>query len=244
MKHSWILLLLLPGLALAQAYRAPRAADGHADLEGVWQAMSSAAAFNVEPHSASLNMQGGIGAIVDPPDGKIPYRPEARARQQDNFKNRAARDPMNKCYMPGVPRVTYLPFPFQILQTQKTVVILSEYTHTTRNIFLTGKHLDGLELWMGDSRGRWEGDTLVVDVTQFNGDTWLDQSGNHHSAAMHVVERFTRTSPDVLTYEATIDDAATYTRPWTMRLLLYRHQEPNYRLLEYECQAYLEEEAK
>src|SRR2546426_620912 len=133
MKHCW-LILMLPALAQAQTYRAPRAPDGHADLQGVWQAMSSAAAFNIEPHSASLNMQGGTGVIVDPADGKIPYRPEARAKQQENFKNRAARDPMNKCYMPGVPRVTYLPFPFQILQTPKTVVMLSEYTHTTRNI--------------------------------------------------------------------------------------------------------------
>ena len=243
MKYS-LLVLLLPGLVLAQAYRAPRAPDGHADLQGVWQAMSSAAAVNVEPHSASMNMQGGTGVIVDPADGKIPYRPEARAKQQENFKNRATLDPMHKCYMPGVPRVTYLPFPFQILQTGKTVVMLSEYTHTTRNVFLSDKHLDGLELWMGDSRGRWDGDTLVVDVTQFNGDTWLDQSGNHHSAALHVVERYTRTGPDVLTYEATLTDPATYTRPWTMRVLLYRHQEPNYRLLEYECQAYLEEEGK
>ena len=119
--------------------------------------------------------------------------------------------------------------------------MLSEFTHTTRNIFTTNpKHLDGLELWMGDSRGRWEGDTLVVDVTQFNGDTWLDQSGNHHSAALHVVERYTRTGPDTLQYEATIEDPQTYTRPWTMRFLMYRHQEPNYRLLEYECQAYIE----
>jgi hypothetical protein len=221
-------------------YKAPRAHDGKADLQGIWQVMSTGTAFNVEPHTPSLGMQGGLGVIVDPPDGKIPYRPEARAKQQENFKNRAALDPMNKCYMPGVPRVMYLPFPLQILQTPDKVVILSEYMHTTRNIFLTGKHLDGLELWMGDSRGRWEGDTLVVDVTQFNADTWLDQSGNHHSEQLHVVERFTRIGPDTLQYEATLTDPKTYTRPWTMRFLLYRHQEPNVRLLEYECNAYME----
>jgi hypothetical protein len=239
MKHCW-LVLLISGLAFGQAYRAPRTPEGQPDLQGIWQAMSTATAFNIEPHTGTLGMQAGIGVIVDPADGKLPYRPEGRAKQQENFKNRAMLDTMHKCYMPGVPRVTYLPFPFQILQTAKTTVMLSEYTHTTRNIFLNDKHLDGLELWMGDSRGRWDGDTLVVDTTQFNNETWFDQSGNHHSAQMHVVERFTRTGPDVLTYEATITDPATFTRPWTMRLLLYRHQEPNYRLLEYECQSYLE----
>lgn len=226
--------------AKADTYKAPRTPDGKADLQGIWQASSTATAFNVEPHTPSLNIQGGLGVIVDPADGKIPYRPEARAKQQENFKNRAALDPINKCYMPGVPRVVYMPFPFQILQTPDKVVLLSEYAHTTRNIFLKGEHLDGLELWMGDSRGKWDGDTLVVDVNNFNADTWLDQSGNHHSEALHVTERFTRTGADTMTYEATLDDPKTYTQPWTMRLLLYRHQEPNYRLLEYECNAYME----
>jgi hypothetical protein len=163
-------------------------------------------------------MQGGIGVIVDPADGKIPYRPEARAKQQDNFKNRATLDPMHKCYMPGVPRVTYLPFPFQILQTGKTVVMLSEYTHTTRNVFLSDKHLDGLELWMGDSRGRWDGDVLVVDVSNNNDKTWLDMAGNFHSDALHVVERYRMTSPNTIEYEATLEDSKVFTKPWTIRL--------------------------
>lgn len=235
-------LALAPVLA-AQAYRAPRAADGKADLQGIWQASSTATAFNIEPHTPMLNIPGGVGVIVDPPDGKIPYRPEARAKQQENFRNRQQLDPLNKCYLPGVPRVMYLPFPFQILQRPEMVVILSEYAHTTRNIFLSGQHLDGVEFWMGDSRGHWEGDTLVVDTTNFNADTWLDAAGNHHSNALHVVERFTRTGENTLTYEATLTDEKTYTRPWTMRLLFYRHQEPNFRLLEYECHAYMEIES-
>lgn len=229
-----------PAKAPANAYKAPRTPDGTPDLQGIWQVSSTATAFNVEPHTPSLNIQGGVGVIVDPADGKIPYTPAARAKQQENFKNRAALDPINKCYMPGVPRVIYMPFPFQIIQTPKIVVLLSEYMHTTRNIFMQGEHLDGLELWMGDSRGKWDGDTLVVDVTQFNADTWLDLSGNHHSEELHVVERFTRTGPDTMTYEATLEDPKTYTRPWTIRLLLNRHQEPNFRLLEYECNAYME----
>jgi hypothetical protein len=224
----------------AAPYVPPRAHDGKADLQGIWQVSSTGTAFNVEPHTPSLGMQGGVGVIVDPADGKIPYKPEARAKQQANFKNRARLDGMNKCYMPGVPRVMYIPYPFQILQSSDIVVVLSEFMHTTRNIFLKGNHLDGLELWMGDSRGKWEGDTLVVEVTQHHPDTWFDASGNHHSPDMKIVERFTRTGPDTLTYEATITDPATYTRPWTMRMLMYRHQEPNYRLLEYECNAYME----
>jgi hypothetical protein len=243
MKFCW-LLGLTAAVALAQApYRAPRTADGKADLQGIWQAMSTGNAFNIEAHTPSLNVPGGVGAIVDPPDGKIPYRPEARAKQQENWKNRVALDPVNKCYLPGTPRMIYMPFPLQILQRPEMVVVLSEFAHSTKNIFLTGPPLEGLALWMGDSRGRWDGDTLVVDVTNNNGETWFDSAGNHHSEAMHVVERFTRTGPDTLTYEATVEDAKTFTRPWTMRILLYRHQEPNFRLLEYECNAYMEQEA-
>jgi hypothetical protein len=233
--------LLAPSRAPGQgAYKAPRAHDGKADLQGIWQASSTGTAFNIEPHTPSLGMQGGVGVIVDPADGKIPYKPAARATQQANFKNRAGLDGMNRCYMPGPARVMYIPYPLQILQNPDVVVVLSEYMHTTRNLFLKGPPLDGLELWMGDSRAKWEGDTLVVNVTNNHPDTWFDQSGNHHSAKMTMVERFTRTGPDQLTYEATITDPDTYTRPWTMRLLLYRHQEPNYRLLEYECNAYME----
>ncbi|MEO8099217.1 MAG: hypothetical protein ABI811_16045 [Acidobacteriota bacterium] len=241
-----VLLAPLPsaGQAKAKAAKATKAAPAPKgpDISGIWQVFATSTASSVEPHSPALGIQAGFGVITDPADGKIPYRPEARAKQQDNFKNRAKLDPLNKCYMPGVPRVMYLPFPIQILQTPKTVVLLSEYAHTTQNIFLTGQHLDGLELWMGDSRGRWEGNTLVVDVTQNNPDTWFDASGNHHSEALHVVERFTRSGPDTLQFEATFDDPKTYTRPWTMRLTLMRHQDPNYRLLEYDCNAYMEDE--
>lgn len=226
--------------AKANAYKAPRNADGHADLQGVWQVLDTSIASGIEAHSPALGIQAGVGVIVDPADGKLPYKPEARAKQQENFKNRAKLDPVNKCYMPGPSRVLYMPFPFLILQTPVNVAILSEFGHSTRNLFMQGKHLDGLELWMGDSRAKWEGDTLVVDVTQLNPQTWLDASGNHFSANAHLVERFTRTSADTLQYEATYDDPETYTRPWTMRVTLHRRTEPNVRVLEYDCNAYME----
>ncbi len=241
---SWLIAALALGPVLAaQNYTPPRTADGKPDLQGIWQVSSTGTAYDVEPHTPMLGFPGGQAVIVNPADGKIPYRPDARAKQEQNFRDRELLDPLNKCFLPGVPRVMYLPFPLQILQRPEVVVILSEYAHTTRNVFMNDMHLDGIELWMGDSRGHWDGDTLVVDSIDFLPDTWLDKAGNHHSNALHVVERFTRTGPNTLTYEATLTDEKTYTQPWTMRLLFYRHQEPNFRLLEYECNAYEELES-
>jgi hypothetical protein len=222
------------------AYKAPRGADGHADISGIWQVLGVGPSVSIEARTPSLGMPASLGVIVDPADGRIPYKPEARAKQQSNEKDRAKLDPVNRCFLPGVPRLMLMPFPMQIVQTPGVVIVLSEYAHTTRNLFMTGEHLDGIDFWMGDSRGKWDGDTLVVDATDFNDMTWLDQAGNHHSGDMHVVERFTRTGPDTLQYEATITDAKTYTRPWTIRAILYKHLEPNFRLLEYDCNAYME----
>jgi hypothetical protein len=134
-----------------------------------------------------------------------------------------------------------MPFPFQIFQTPQFVAIAYEYVHASRTIHMNGsKHLDGVDFWMGDSRGRWEGDTLVVDVAGTNPGTWLDAAGDFHSEALHVVERYTKTSPDTLRYEATIDDPKVFTRPWTIRIPLYRHTEKNAQLYEYECHVYRE----
>jgi hypothetical protein len=145
--------------------------------------------------------------------------------------------------MPGVPRITYMPYPFQIAQTAKQVTILYEYVHTFRNIYLDSPHPKGpINWWMGDSRARWDGDTLVVDVVHFTDQTWFDRSGNFHSDALHVIERYTRTGPDHMLYEATIEDPNVFSRPWKISLPLYRRQEANARLLEYECYAYLETE--
>jgi hypothetical protein len=227
--------------AIAQSYKAPRTWGDQPDFQGIWQALNTAN-YDLEPHTASLGIPAGHGVIVDPPDGKIPYKPAALAKKQENFQHRATADPVSKCFMPGIPRLTYMPFPLQVFQTPKFVIIASEYIHNVRTIYLDGsQHLDGVDFYNGDSRGHWEGDTLVVDVAGFNDQTWFDNAGNYHSDALHVVERFTRTGPETLTYEATIEDPNVFTRPWKISMPLYLHREKNFRLLEYECHAYMED---
>ena len=230
-------LLGLIALSLSAADSPPR--FDKRDLQGIWEVRG--APGNLEAHSADLGIRAGESLIVDPPDGKIPYEPEAIAKQQENYKNRLMADPVSRCYLPGVPRITYMPYPFQIFQTPEFVAITYEYVHASRTIHLTNsKHLPDIDFWMGDSRGKWDGNTLVVDVADNNADTWLDGSGNYHSDALHVVERYTRTSSDTLRYEATIEDPKVFTRPWTIRLTLYRNTAKNAQLYEYECHVYKE----
>ena len=178
-------------------------------------------------------------------DGTIPYQPSALAKKRENFANRRSADPETKCYLSGVPRITYMPYPFQIVQTRDKVNILYEYNHTLRHIYMNGNpHPPGdIDWWMGDSRGRWDGDTLVVDVIDLGDQTWLDRAGNFHSDKLHVVERYTRTGPDHIRYEATIEDPKVFTRPWKMSMTLYRRQDANMELLEYECYAYMLEDS-
>jgi hypothetical protein len=223
-------------LFAADQYHAPRNADGQPDLQGIWQADDNAASYNILPHAPSLGMPGGLGVVVG---GEIPYKPEAIAKQQENFKNRANADPNNHCFLPGVPRANYLPFPFEIFQTKKDVAILYEFVHAYRLVPLDGsKHPEDIDFWMGDSRGHWEGETLVVDVADNNDQTWFDASGNFHSDALHVVERYTRIGPNTIAYEATIEDPKTFTKPWKISLDLYRHEQKNLELLEYDCYAF------
>ena len=238
-----ILCVLVASVAKGQRYAPPRLEDGKPDLQGIWQARTTASA-DVEAHGGGLGLPAGKSVITDPPDGKIPYQPWALAKKQENFAKRTALDPLEKCFLPGVPRVTYLPFPFQIFQTSQFAAITYEFAHATRTIHFRGQHLEELEFWMGDSRGRWEGDTLVVDVANLGGETWLDASGNFHSEALHVVERYTRTSPDTLQYEATLEDPKVFTRPWKISLPLYLNRDPDAQLYEYECHVYLEDAAK
>jgi len=220
-------------------YKAPRNGYGQPDLEGIWEARNTAAG-SLEAHTASFGIRAGRSVIVDPADGKIPYQPSALAKRDENYKRRAEEDPLNKCYSPGVPRMMYIPFPVQIFQTPGYVAITSEFAHTTRIIYMQRKtHYADAEFWMGDSLGHWDGDTLVVDVGDLNAQTWLDKSGDYHSEALRVVERFTRTAADVLTYEATITDPKVYTRPWTIRMPLYKDRSPDAQIFEYECHAYL-----
>ena len=212
--------------------RLPRTADGKPDLSGIWQVMNTAV-WDIQDHNAQKGVPAGIGVVEG---NDLPYKPEALAKKKSNYEKRATLDPESKCYLPGVPRVTYMPFPLQIVQTPAQVTVLYEYAHTVRNIFMNTPHIEGqLYWWMGDSRGKWEGDTLVVDVTDFNDETWFDRAGNFHSDALHVVERYTLADPDHITYEATIEDPKVFTRPWKMSMILNRHKEKNARLLEYEC---------
>ena len=224
-------LLAVPSWAQAQAI--PRAPDGKPDLSGLWQAFTTAS-WNIQDHSASPDAPAGQGIVEG---NEIPYRPEALAKRTENFKNRATADPEKQCYMPGVPRAVYMPFPFQIFQTPEMLIVLHEYAHTVRYVYTNGtKHPEGhIDWWMGDSRARWEGDTLVVDVIHLNDRTWFDRAGNHHSKELHVVERYTPMGPDHIRWEATIEDPQVFTRPWKMSTVLYRRKEPNVRLLEYEC---------
>jgi hypothetical protein len=190
----------------------------------------------------ALGAVGGVPAgegVVE--GGEIPYQPWAAAQKKDNFEHWLERDPEIKCFMPGVPRATYLPYPFQILQSADKVLIAYEFAGTTRTIHLTEVQNNPAPTWMGLSRGRWDGETLVVDVTDFNDQTWFDRAGNFHSDALHVVERYTPLSPHHLMYEATIEDPKVFTRPWTVRMPLYRRFESDKKLLEYKCTEFVEE---
>ena len=223
----------------AEAYVPPRTPEGQPDLQGIWQALNTAA-WDIQDHRPSAGVPAGQGVV----DGnEIPYQPWALAQKQENYENRLTADPNLQCYLPGVPRITYMPYPFQILQFSDRILILYEYVHATRTVYMDGSpHPEGhIDFWMGDSRGHWEGDTLVVDAIHFNDRTWFDRAGNFHSEALHVVERYTPTGPDHLRYEVTIEDPQVFTRPWTMSMPLYRRQEANVQLLEYECYAYSEE---
>ena len=232
------LLVSVPALAQAPAaarpYSPPRTADGHPDLQGIWQAVNTAN-WNIEDHSAGPGVPAGLG-VVD--GGEVPYHAVALAKRQVNAGTRATADTEAMCHMVGVPRITYMPHPFQIVQTSREVVVLYEYAHTVRHLFLDSPHPKGpIEWYMGDSRARWDGDTLVVDVVHFTDLTWFDRAGNYHSPELHVVERYTRTGPDQMWYEVTIEDPKVFTRPWKMRMPLYRRLEPNAQILEYECYA-------
>ncbi len=211
----------------------PRTRDGKPDLSGTWQVMNTAA-WDLQDHSARQGVPAGQGVVEG---NDIPYQPWALAKKKQNYDQRATLDPETKCYLPGVPRLTYTPFPFQIIQMPNEVTILYEYVHAVRYIFTNGtQHPRGhIDWWLGDSRGRWEGDTLVVDLTHFNDATWLDRAGNFHSDALHLVERYTPIDSDHINYAVTVDDAKVFTRPWNMSMMLYRHKEPNFQLLDYEC---------
>jgi hypothetical protein len=238
------------GLMLAgqtPAYRAPRAADGKPNLNGIWQALN-AANWDLEPHAAAAGPVPTLGAEFAIPPGPgvvegnaIPYLPAALAKKKENFQNRLKLDPEVKCYMAGVPRSTYMPYPFQIIQSQKNIMISYEYAGAVRVVNMEKPTEAPADSWMGWSNGRWDGDTLVVDVKSQNDQTWFDRAGDFHSEALHVVERYTPRSPDILTYEATIEDPKVFSRSWKISMPLYRHVEKNAQIMEYKCVEFAEE---
>jgi len=237
-----------PVAGQGQGYQAPRTADGRPDLNGIWQAMGSAH-WDIEPHAAKFGpvvetaaagaIPAGLGIVEG---GELPYRPEARALQQENLEYWLDRDPAVKCYMPGVPRATYMPFPFQLVQTPEHVLLAYEFASASRIVYMDRADWEApVDSWMGHNLGHWEGETLVIDVTAQMPDTWFDAAGNHHSSQMSVQERYTALSENHLMYEATITDPETFTEPFTIRMPLYRRIEENMQLLEFKCVEFAEE---
>jgi hypothetical protein len=262
---SFALLLSLAGGALAagtaEAQAIPRTPDGRPDMNGIWRTLGNDN-WNIEPHQAQAALQlvpgplypvparevVALGAVASVPfgmgiveGGEIPYLPAARAQRDENRQNYLERDPEVKCYLPGVPRANYMPYPFQIFQSNSKFFIAYEYAGAVRDIYLEDPGPPQIDSWMGQSVGHWEGDTFVVEVTGLNGQQWFDRAGNHHTEAMTVTERWTMTSPYHILYEATMTDPNTFTRPWTVRTMLYKNVDPNARLGQFKCVEFVEE---
>ena len=249
-----------------QTARPARTPDGKPNFSGVWQALNEAN-WDLQAHEARAGMvtQKGVydyeyarvpaapvlalGAAAGVPgslgvvqgDGQIPYKPEAATLKQQNSENWIDRDPELKCYLPGVPRAMYMPYPFAIVQSTNKIHMTFAFSNAGRVI-----HMDKVEgppddTYMGHSVGHWEKDTLVVEVTHFNGKNWFDRAGNFHSDGLRLVERYSPISPDAIRYEATIDDPKTFTRPWTISMPLYRRLEPNATVIDYPCMEFSEE---
>jgi hypothetical protein len=240
-------LAALPAVGQTAAYKAPRTADGKPDLNGIWQVINTAN-WDLQGHAAGPGLVVALGAIAAIPPGQsvvegdqIPYLPTAAARKKANFDNRLTLDPEIKCYLPGVPRATYMPYPFQIVQSPKYIMIVYEYANAVRTINMEDPSPSPIDSWMGHSVGHWEGDTLVVDVTSLNDQTWFDRAGDFHSDALHVVERYTRTGAGVLNYEATIEDPNVFSRPWKISMPIYRRLEKNVQLMDFKCVEFVEE---
>jgi len=243
------LLVMLSSISVAaEGDFVPRTADQKPDFNGIWQAIGSAH-WNIEPHAADFSPLVELGAIGAIPaglgiveGGSIPYTSEARAKQQENRADWLALDPVVKCYMPGVPRATYLPFPFQIIQSPDHVVMAYEFASASRIVYMDRPDFEApIFSWMGHSRGHFEGDSLVIDVTDQVPDTWLDRAGNHHSDAPRVTERYTHVGPNTLMYEATLEDPNVYTQAWTLKFPLYRRLDENMQILEFKCVEFTEE---
>jgi hypothetical protein len=254
---------LVATMLLTAAYghaEIPRLRDGRPDLSGVWQAMNTAN-LDVRPHqpraalmlvdgpegpvpAPELAHLGAVGAVPPGPgvtSGDIPYQDWAQEQQQRNQREWLQRDPEIRCLLPGVPRAHYLPYPFTIAHTTHSLLFTYQYAGAARNVHLVDPGPPTAPSWMGQSVGHWEGDTLVIRVSGFNGRTWLDRAGNFHSDALVVTERFTPSSAHTMTYEVTLDDIKVYTRPWRMRMTLYRRVGEDARVAPFKCQDFVED---
>jgi hypothetical protein len=242
-----VVLAACAGEAQEGAYRAPRTPHGTPDLGGIWQANNSAN-WDLEPHAARMGPLFQLGAAFSVPPGlgvveggEIPYLPDAKAKRDENRANWLKLDPEIKCYMPGIPRATYMPYPFQIVQSNDTILFSYEYASASRVVRLNNQEQSPAPAWMGWNVGRWEGETLVIDVTDHMPDTWFDRAGNYHSDALKVTERYTAIDANTLQYEASIEDPQVFSRPWKISMPLYRRREANAQLMEYKCVEFTEE---
>ena len=246
---------VLLGSAPSAAQQSGRAAErpariaGKPNLNGIWQTMNSAN-WNLEAHSAeALEEFWALGSLAAIPagqsvvdgDGKIPYKPEALAQRDENRAGWPKSDPETLCYLPGVPRATYMPFPFQIVQGGGDILFVYSYASANRLVNMGEPIEPPVDTWMGQSNGRWENDTLVVETTGFNDRTWFDRAGNYHTSALKVTERFVPVSENHIQYSATIEDPNVFTRPWTINMPLYRHVDPQAQILEFKCVPFVEE---
>lgn len=266
-----VLAVVAIGLALAisiirttgeSSTRDARMSDGHPNVNGIWQ-VHNTANWDLLPHAvrpavaqagvygnhpvlaAPVLALGSVGLVPAGPGvvegDDIPYTAEAAARKKDNGEHWLDRDPEVRCYMPGIPRAMYMPYPFQITQSANKIQMVFAYANASRTIFLDEVPPPPADKWMGHSVGHWEGNTLVVHVTNFNDRTWLSRAGDFHSDALDVVERLTPITPDALRYEVTLTDPNVYVRPWKMSMVLYRQLEENATLMDFRCLEFVEE---
>ena len=238
---------VMPVSGQNQSTAAPRTSYDKPDFTGIWQAMNTAN-WDLQAHEARRGPVIALGAAFSVPGGpgvvegnEIPYLPAAAAKKKENAENWLTRDPELKCFMPGVPRMMYMPYPFQIIEGRDAILMASEFASASRTIRMNGNGKSPTDAWMGWSVGRWDGDTLVIDVTDQIDQTWFDRAGNFHSDALRVVERYTPIDRNTISYEATMEDPKVFTRPWKISMPLYRHVEKNAQLMEYKCVEFVEE---
>jgi hypothetical protein len=245
-----------------QAARPATTPDGKPNFNGIWQVTTTAnwdlLAHGMRPAVAQPGVYpdvpvlaapvlalGSVGLVLPGPGvvegNEIPYKPEAAAKKKYNGEHWLDEDPEVRCYLPGIPRAMYMPHPFTITQGVNKIQMTYEYANASRTIHLDEVSGPPADQWMGHSVGRWEGNVLVVNVTDNNPRTWLSRAGDFHSDQMKLVERFTALTPDAIRYEVTVEDPVVFTRPWKMSMVLYRQLEPNAQLMDFRCVELTEE---